>query len=850
MWVLILLMLAAGRVTTFPVNVPLSTAFLQSSAALGNNPGPRVSQPNYTPAGWYRVTLPATVVAGLLQNEVYTDPLYGLNLQNISSDQFAPSWWFRIAVPQLPATGGAATLTFTGLNYRANVWMNGKLLASNASLIGSFRYFDVDISQSVAPNSNTIAVEVFRPSDRCFPPSNNDTDLAITFVDWAPNPPDNSMGLWRETFITVTGPATVRYPLVQTSFNSDTLDSAYLAVSAEVKNLQDRVLSGELRAQIAGLANLSMTLSLGPKETKLISFPRELVQNPPVWWPWQMGEPTLSNLTLTLLIQGEVSDETSTQFGIRSVEAALDSNQHLLFKVNKKPILIRGGGWAPDLFLRVTRQRQETEFKMIKHLGLNAVRLEGKMEDDHFFELADRNGLLVLPGWCCCDAWQHWPVWGNEQFLVANESLRSQVKRLRIHPSVITFLYASDEIPPLHVEQQFLQVFREELWPNPTLSSAADRTSTITGRSGVKMSGPYSWEPPNYWSEDTQNGGAFGFNTETSPGAAPLTMESWTRTVPKDHLWPIDDYWNYHCANPQGMFHDLRFFTPPLNARYGDATSAADYLLKAQVMSYESHRAMLEAYSAKKYTSTGIVQWMLNNAWPMHYWHLYDYYLNTGGSYFGAKKALETVHIQYNNDPAATIVIVNSLYQPVSDLTATVQIYSVNGEKAYENVTKIASVPSDGVVIVGTVPTVHPLTKTYFLALSLSSGTSVLSRNVYWLSTHPDVLDWSASNWYRTPCKSWADLQLLESLPAVHLNVTSTITEPGRVQVVVQNPSGSIAFFLRLRLVQGSEDVLPTFWDDNFISLMPGETRTIIGSFDPQISMPAVVAELWNNRNS
>ena len=151
------------------------------------------------------------------------------------------------------------------------------------------------------------------------------------------------------------------------------------------------------------------------------------------------------------------------------------------------------------------------------------------------------------------------------------------------------------------------------------------------------MSGPYEYVAPSYWLEDTTRdpsaqkcnaggcGGAYGFNTETSMGPAVPPIESIRAMVGKDHLWPMDDTWDYHAGG--GAFKDIHVFTDAVNTRFGPATSAEDYAVKAQLQTYEGVRAMYEAYSRNKYTSTGVIQWMLNNPWPSLVWHLYDYYM-------------------------------------------------------------------------------------------------------------------------------------------------------------------------------------------------------------------------------
>jgi len=460
-----------------------------------------------------------------------------------------------------------------------------------------------------------------------------------------------------------------------------------------------------------------------------------------------------------------------------------------------------------------------------------------------------------MPGWCCCDAWQHWSHWKDEQFMVARESQVTQVKRLRIHPSAFVFVYSSDELPPTNVESVYLQVFKENPWPNPTLAAASDRKSSLSGPTGVKMSGPYSYVPPNYWLEDTRNvGGAFGFLTEGGPGQNPLSMESFALTVPKDQYWPINDYWNYHCGAQSGNFGSLGSFTPALNARYGRGNSAEDFLQKSELAAFEGHKAMFEGYSRNKYTSTGVIQWMLNNPFPEMIWHLYDYYFNPSSTYFATKRACEPVHIQYSYDDRS-IWVVNSLYTAQTNLKATAEVYSISATQLYQHSVNIDKIDSDSAKSLFVLPSrIDNLSSSYFVRLLLDNANGRVSNNFYWLSTTADVLDWNKSTWYDTPIKTYGNLTLLQTLPKVNLKVTSNTTQDQKTgetvtQVSINNPGSSIALFVHARVVSNSGlDIWPILWDDNYVSLLPSETRVLTAKYTRSNGQgDQVITEVWNN---
>ncbi|HZT61302.1 MAG TPA: glycoside hydrolase family 2 TIM barrel-domain containing protein, partial [Pyrinomonadaceae bacterium] len=636
------------------------------------------------------------------------------------------------------------------------------------------------------------------------------------------------------------------FPQVITRLDASSLAAAHLTVNAELHNATSHSVEGVLKGSIEKI-QFSRRVHLEPNETSVVSFtPEEFQQlnvaNPRLWWPVNLGAPNLYELSMQFETAGRVSDSLTTHFGIREVTSEMDEGGHRVFKVNGQKVLIRGGGWASDMFLRFNPRRLEEEFRYVKDMNLNAIRLEGKLESDYFYDLADRNGILVLAGWCCCSHWEHWthrddynegPVWGPEDYKVAAASETDQIKRLRNHPSLLVWLYGSDNPPPADVEKMYLDVLQKENWPNPSLSSAAAEPTEVTGPSGVKMEGPYEWVPPAYWLQDEKRGGAHGFATEISPGPAVPPVESIRKMIPPEHLWPIDDVWSYHAGG--GQFKTLDVFNAAMTARYGEAKGLEDYAAKSQLMTYEGQRAMFEGYARNRYASSGVIQWMLNNAWPSLIWHLYDYYLRPGGGYFGTKKACEPVHVQYSYDDAS-VVAVNNTRQPRAGLRLTAKLYDINlAEKNTQ--TADIDLPANANVRAFTVAKPDDITPTYFIKLTLETKDGTLvSSNFYWLSAKPDVLDWDKSTWYYTPTQSFADFTQLQSLPQAALSVSGRVVRRGDeelARVTLQNPGRGLAFFVRLQIQRGrgGEEVLPVVWEDNYVSLMPGERRELTATY-------------------
>jgi exo-1,4-beta-D-glucosaminidase len=828
---------------------------IQSSAQVKEK-GDVLSQTLFKPRNWYPARVPSTVVGTLVDDQVYPDPFVGMNLRLIpgcsyaiganfslrpmpEDSPFRVSWWYRTEF-RVPAgyRGRNIWLHFDGVNFRANIWLNGQQIATSDQIAGTFRVHELSIRDVARPGElNTLAVELF--------PQQPD-DLGWTWVDWNPMPPDKNMGIFRDVYLTHSGPLTLRYPQVITHFDLPSLDVAHLTVNAEAHNATDHEVEGVLSGRIEAI-RFSQLVKLGPQETRSVSFtPEQFPQlnlfHPRLWWPVRLGAQNLYELQMQLIADGGVSDRQRTRFGIRKITSELDNQNHRVFKVNGRNVLIRGGGWASDMFLRFSPERFRKEFDYVKDMNLNTIRLEGQLQPDYFFDLADEYGILVMAGWCCCSHWEHWqhrddyqegPVWDKEDYDIAAKSQADQIRRLRNHPSVLVWLNGSDNPPPADVEQMYIDILKKYHWPNPFLSSATAKRAEFSGATGVKMEGPYEWVPASYWLLDKEAGGAHGFATEISPGPAVPPVESLQRMIPKEHLWPIDEYWNYHAGG--GQFKNINVFTTALNTRYGAAKDVWDYAIKSQLMTYEGERAMFEAYAANRYKSTGVIQWMMNNAWPSLIWHLYDYYLMPAGGYFGTKKACEPIHVQYSYDDKS-VVAVNTTSQPQRNLKLAAQVYDINLVEKFSQETEV-DLAADSNFRAFSVPQIKDLSATYFLKLTLQGPAGkIVSSNFYWLSTADDVLDTNKTKWYYTPVSSYADMTQLEKLPPVKLVVSGRAMRRGGEQiahVTLSNPSNSLAFFVHLQIKQGSSDrdVLPIIWDDNYISLLPGERRDVTATY-------------------
>ena len=836
------------------------------SSAKAQQSGAEISSAGFPTPGWYPVSGRATVMAGLLENGTYQNVFYADNLRaaqepDSSGSLFVIPWWYRTELAVAEGARGMRTLLrINGMIASADVWVNGYLVADDTVVAGAYPVRELDVTRWVHAGTNALALRVH--------PGDPRTSLSMGWVDWNPTPPDNNMGPWRGADILRTGPVELRFPQVISTLSLPDLRHAALTVNVEARNLDAVAHDATITGVVAGIS-LRRVIHLAPGQTRTVSFspksdPGLALTDPKVWWPAGMGAQPLYRLQAAAAVDGAISDRASATFGIRSVSSRLTRQGYRQFIVNGKPVLIRGAGWAPDMFLRDDPERMETELGYVRNLGLNTIRSEGKLEDGRFYDLADRLGLMVLPGWECCDKWESAAKTGGEPWdaadaKVAAASMASEARLLRNHPSVIGFLIGSDNAPPPALAKMYVATLHTENWPMPIIAAASDQTAAGAGPSGMKMTGPYAWVPPAYWYAE-KLGGAFGFNSETSAGASIPPLDDLTRMLSpqeREALWKYPQVRQYHAAADWSPFSRIAPFDTALARRYGEPRSLADYVAKAQLENYDDARAQFEAFNAHMDAAnpaTGVIYWMLNNAWPSLHWHLYDYFLNPAGAYFGAKVANEPVHIQYSYDTRA-IVLVNHTLTGARGLQAMIRVRNLDGSVRYRQRLQGLDLAGNSAKQLTTLPALTGLSSTYFIELELTSATGKqVSRNVYWLSTRPDELDWAHSNWYLTPVTRYADLTALQSLPTATSEVRATLRREGTediatVTLTVPASSGAVALFQHVSITgsAGGEPVLPILWSGNDVTLWPGESLTLTAHFPArEAGMPAVVVSGWN----
>lgn len=810
---------------------------IQSSSKVAANDD-QVSTSNFKPQNWYAAKVPSSTLGSLVDDGVFKNVFFNRNLENIPAEMFDDPWWYRktFDIDKIDP-GQVYRLRFNGISYSADIWLNGKKIASADTIRGSFRQFIFDITPFIKKGQNVLALKVSKAEGG---------DLNIGFVDWNPEPADNNMGIWRDVQLISSGPVSIEQPFVITDVDTATLDRAAVTLKIILHNYSDKEMNGTLNANIENDIHISKPIKLAAGESKevildSIDYPALKIEHPRLWWTHDLGKPNLYSLEINYVANARVTDTRKIKFGIRSIIGGWTPQGFRLYRLNGKKILIKGGGWTDPMLLNATPSYERAGIDYAVHMNLNAIRMEGFWgHDQHIFDLCDEKGILVMAGFSC--QWEWKDIFGGkyedengaiitpEQINVAADSWHDQIVWLRNHPSIFLWLYGSDKWPRPELEQKYLDILKTDDPTRPSVQSAKEWVSEISGPTGVKMRGPYDYVPPDYWYIDKFYGGAFGFNTETGPGPEIPVLESLQKMIPKDSLWPIGSSWLYHAA--RGQFHNLTAYNNAMNERLGHATNLTDYLRKAQYLNYEGMRAMYEAFEANRFLATGIIQWMYNASWPKLWWQLYDFYLMPTGAFYGAKVANEPLHISYNYGDTG-INVMNNTSEMANNLSAQITVYDFSMNQVLQKAVMVNNLKPQEVRHIFKMPNEMDVSKTWFLDLRLfDNKRNNLSNNFYVLSTQGDSLDEKRSTWYITPQSQFADLTMLENLPAVKLTASETRTIKGDSTIIyekIKNPTTKLAFmvYLDLKKEKTNESVVPVFWKENYFTLLPGEERTV-----------------------
>ncbi|KAK4152185.1 glycoside hydrolase [Chaetomidium leptoderma] len=832
---------------------------LQSSAVAGTDLA-ALSQTGLDTSSWHHIKASKCTLMGcLVETGVYkeSDLFYSENLRKVDEEQFLVPWIYRNELSLQPGPGKHFFLQTHGISSRADIFLNGKQVASSSEQAGSYVGHDYAITELV-DTTNALAIQVH--------PTDYYRDFALGWVDWNPWPADNGTGVWRDIEIKQTGPVMLEPLRVVTQLGTP-LESAPAKVTlkARAHNLENSTITVTASGVVAPASGheghpitWTQSFTLPPLSTTDLVLDT-IIPNPQIWWPRQWGAQPLYTAKLTITTTpnnnhaSPISDHATATFGLRTITSHLNAHNDTTFHINNRPFQVLGAGYSPNIFLRFSPSQWETELHYLLNLGFNTIRLEGKNEHPLLYDLADQLGVLLLAGWECCDKWEAWsynpdlavsptPVWTDDDYRVAEAGMRHEAGMMQPHPSVMGFVVGSDFWPDERATEGYLRAFAGVDWQMPVLGSASKRGfSPLTGPSGLKMDGPYDWVPPNYWWDTDETAGsrlgaAVGFGSELGAGVGTPELASLRRFLsPADleDLWRSPNKSLFHMSRETSQFETREIYNAGLWQRWGAPTSLDDYLIKAQLMDYEATRAQVEAYTAMwnaERPATGLVYWMLNNAWPALHWNLWDYYMRPAGSYFGAKVGGRQENVAFDY-VRRNVWLVNRALDREGERSVDVQVMDMHGKVVYENRFVTTTAPNTSKNILSLGDALANVTEAVFLRLILSDahrGGNVLSRNVYWVAKEVDVLEWEQSDWYFTPVSKYSDYTALNKLAPARVTVFGVRDKHDVAEIVLENKSDVPAFFISLDLVdRHGKDVLPVEWDDNYVTLWPGEKMTL-----------------------
>ena len=762
----------------------------------------------------FKAQVPCTVAGVLNEAGVFgQDVLDQDRYKAIDKSIFDEPWVFTTTFKA--QSGMRHVLRFEGLNYYADIELNGKLIASRDTTFGAYSVREFDIT-ALAKAKNTLKVTLRRA---------HEGDLNAGYVDWNPRPVDESMGIIRPVTLISTPDVQVQDVFVKPLVDPADFSKAAFEAWVTLVNRSNKAVEGNLELSYED-GNFSLPVSLEAGETRQVCV-TEKVENPRIWWTAELGKPELYHLNVAFCKGKKVSHSAAVTFGLRSIESEITAFGHRQFILNGKKVLVKGAGWTDDIFMQDTPQGIEAQVKMVADMGLNCIRFENIWGKDHtVYDLCDQYGLMAMVGFSCQWEWENYcglPEYKSYGCIndpaseaVAVRYFHDQVVWLRNHPSVIGWLTGSDRIPNPRLEKEYLTIY-EKLDYRPYVCSASGLRS-LAGPSGMKMAGPYEYVGPDYWWIDNRSGGNYGFNTETGPGLQIPQLESVKRMVGDKDLWPIGPNWAYHCTASSSVMNNTSFLENAMKHMYGHIEGLDDFMRKAHAMDYDATRSMFEAFRANVPVATGIVQWMLNSAWPSLYWQLYDWYGIPTAGYYGVKAANAPIQAVYNY-ASGSVWVVNDT-AAAADCQVHIRLYDKRGKLLRDRKVNILSRPRDPWKVDSGIE--GPC----FLALEVT-GKDYHATNFYCISGELNRYKWHRADWWGIPFDEFADMRFVRDLPKTSLNMKVKAVEGG-YDVTLENKGEVIAYQNILKALDAKGQLIPgTFWSDNFFTVLPGESRTV-----------------------
>jgi beta-galactosidase/beta-glucuronidase len=866
-------------------------AFLLQSSEIVKNTGAELTAGNIAEKEqWLPVTVPSTVLTGLVANKIYPNPYDGMNNMLIpdASDSFnnqfhlaqyshipnvpnpwKKAYWYKTSFT-VPANdkGKLFQLIFKGINYRADVWLNGKLIADSSQLVGMFAEFDLNVSNAIKPGEeNLLAVKIYPldfPGLPDHPQLNalgdfylnggptgdigkNVTMLCSVGWDWMPEIRDRNMGIWQPVYLRTTGNVVVQQPKITTTFPTATdTSSAQIKIGLTVANYGTAQQKGRLNITITpetftgNSFSLSQDILLNANEQQKVEFTSNqykqlIIQHPHVWWPHGYGNADLYRIKLQIITGNQISDDTSFVFGIRTVDSKYSTTNgwgKRDFYVNGKRIHLVGGAWVPDMMLQEDSLRFAQELMLCKNANTNLVRIwgGGVAPPDPFFEVTDRLGLLVWEDfWITGDTQGEfkgspdYPYQGN----VFVKNVISTIYRLRNHPSLLVWTGGNEG----HARKELYDAMRDNVAmldgtrPFIPCSSGFANLPKDWNLSwpdnqpgGVYSGGSYRWEDPQFYYKKINEGKDWLFKDETGvPSQVPI--ESLAKNIPNlihdtTLPYPFNNSWGYHDACTGAGHFELYY--AEMTKRFGKPTSLKDFCDKMQLMNADGYRGIFEAAAHKLNDNGGVMLWKLNPAFPSVIWQIFDYYLAPNAGYYFMQTSCEKVHVQLNLDDSV-VAVINRTYHQENNLSLDATIYDINGKQLFQQKVKLNSNASEVKETISLATVLSKYEDVSFVVLNLKDvNGKLVSHNVYWFAKDHQY-------------------QALQTLAPTKLNVKTIAKEQDTINTQwtfqFTNTTKQIAFFVHPKLTANNDEIFPGYWSSNYFTLAPGESITLSAAY-------------------
>lgn len=827
-----------------------------------------LSKSEFDDHNWLPAIVPGTVLNSLVYNKVYSEPYFGLNnhaldgkipdLSEVGRDFY--TYWFRTEF-SIPETykGKKIWLQLDGINYRAQIWINGQMVGNIA---GMFYQDVIDVSDYVSTKDiNGLAIKVL-PIDN---PGGlkqkgwgatgefrnggngeigrNTTMLMTTGWDffYLDGIRDRNTGIWKNISIFSTDRLLLKYPFVKSELEKPDYKRSNQTLSVEVSNQNYGGQSCTVEGEIVGHGNqvikVSKNVKLERGESREIifdskEFPQLTLDNPRLWWPVNKGEPYLHALKMRVLIDNRVVDSIYTRFGIREIRTDRNTpDQSKQFYVNGKKIFIKGTNWLPEAMLRTSNERTYAEMRYTQQSGVNLLRIWGGgiAESDYWFQLADEMGIMI---------WQEFWMTGDTKhpydLPLYHANVASTVKRIRNHPSLVLYVSSNESTEMPGTEELLTQLDGTRDYQ---MQSESD---------GVHDGSPYKQVNPMRHYENTasdRGSRVDGFNPEYGAPCLP-TVECLREMMDEKDLWPINKkVWDY--SDGKGFHLMTSMYTDMVN-QYGESKSIDEFAEKAQFVGAMNYKSIWEVWNYNKlgygdrYCS-GLLFWYHNSPIRQVCGRMWDWSLEPTAALYASQNALQPLHPQFDH-LKNTVSVVNDYYKSFKNYKVTAEVYDLNSKLFFKK-EAIINLPEDGVandVLKLQFP--DRTSEVSFVKLRLfDEMKNQVGDAFYWRSN--DKYEGKKTLTGPTTSGFQAISKLKPSVVKVKYSNRKDVKNHF-VELELKNTTKMLAFFTQIQwLDEAGKPIRPSYYTDNFFSLLPGESKNVIIETNLK-NMPANACQL------